>query len=163
MKTNLKNVAIILIMIGAFMRLIPHPPNFTPILAIALFAGTKFKDTTYALAIPALAMLVSDMFIGFHYGMIVIYSMILLTVVISRHSKKLLSAGLVSSLLFFLASNLQVWLVSGMYEKSPVGLIECYTMAIPFFGMTAASTVVYSYALFLVFYLLTKTPIYKRV
>ena len=163
MKTNFRNIAIVLILIGAFMRLIPHPPNFTPILALALFAGTKFKDTRYSFIIPIIAMLISDIFIGFHYGMTLIYLILISTTIIGRHAKGIFSAGLASSMLFFIVSNFQVWLVSGMYQKNIFGLIECYAMAIPFFGMTLLSTVIYTYALFSVFYLLTKTPKYQRV
>jgi len=163
MKASFRDIAIILVLIGAFMRLIPHPPNFTPILAIALFAGTKFKDSRYSFIIPVVAMLISDMVIGFHYGMTLIYSIMILATVIGRYFKGIFSAAIVSSLLFFLISNFQVWLVSGMYQKSIFGLIECYTMAIPFFGMTLLSTLTYTYALFSVFYLLTKTPKYQRV
>ena len=111
MKTSFRDIAIILILVGAFMRLIPHPPNFTPILAIALFAGTKFKDTRYSFIIPVVAMLISDIFIGFHYGMTLIYLMLILTSIIGRYSKGIFYAGLASSLLFFIVSNFQVWLV----------------------------------------------------
>ena len=66
-------LAVTTIIILSLFRLIPHPPNFTPILAISVFAGIKFKDNLFSYLVPVFAMLVSDAIIGFHSGMIIIY------------------------------------------------------------------------------------------
>ena len=158
-----KDVAILLILIGAFMRLIPHPPNFTPILAISIFAGMKFKNSYYSYIIPILSMFISDIFIGIHYGMFVIYPLLLITVLVGRNFKNINSSSIVSCILFFVITNFQVWVVSGMYGHDILGLIQCYIAAIPFFGMTLVSTFIYSYSLFLSFELLTKIPMRKQV
>lgn len=56
----------VIILAAALTRLIPHPPNFTPIGAIAIFSGASFADRRIAMLVPLLAMLVSDLFLGFH-------------------------------------------------------------------------------------------------
>ena len=121
------------IVIAALMRLIPHPPNFVPLTAIAIFAGIKFKNIKLAYIIPISIMLISDLFIGFSYvSMFVYLAFILITtysfVVKSYHIKNILF----SSLIFFIVTNFGVWLLGG-FSFSLEGLILCYTMAIPFF------------------------------
>ena len=64
-------LAVTTIIVLSLFRLIPHPPNFTPILAISVFAGIKFKDNLFSYLVPVFAMLVSDAIIGFHSGMII--------------------------------------------------------------------------------------------
>lgn len=123
----------VFIVIAALMRLIPHPPNFVPITAIAIFAGIKFKNIKLAYLIPISVMLISDFFIGFSYISIFVYlAFILITtysfIVKSYHIKNIL----LSSLMFFIVTNFGVWLLGG-YTYSLEGLILCYTMAIPFF------------------------------
>ena len=121
------------IVIAALMRLIPHPPNFVPITAIAIFAGIKFKNIKLAYLIPISIMLTSDFVIGFSYISIFVYlAFILITtysfIVKSYHVKNILF----SSIIFFIITNFGVWLLGG-YTYSLEGLILCYTMAIPFF------------------------------
>ena len=77
-------LAITTIIALSLFRLIPHPPNFTPIFAISVFAGIKFKDNLFSYLVPVFAMLVSDAIIGFHSGMIIIYIAIVLSAFIAR-------------------------------------------------------------------------------
>ena len=162
-KENYRIIAVVAILTLALFRLIPHPPNFTPILAMSIFAGMKFKNNLYSYIIPIMVMFISDIFIWLHSGMLVIYPTLLITTLIARNFNTINSASIISSTLFFITSNLQVWLISNMYGKNILGLIECYTAAIPFFGMTLISTFIYSYVLFLSFELLTKIPIKQRI
>ena len=156
-------LAVTTIIVLSLFRLIPHPPNFTPILAISVFAGIKFKDNLFSYFVPVFAMLVSDAIIGFHSGMIIIYSAIVLSAFVSRRFNTINTSVLGSCILFFLITNFQVWLMSPSYPKSLTGILECYTLAIPFFGMTLLSTFFYSYILFYSFTFLSKIKTYQKI
>ena len=146
-----------LILILAFARLIPHPPNFTPIIAVAIVSGYFFKNINLSLLTLLVAMLISDLFIGFYENMIFVYiSLLLITLVFHKINKKinfknLFIYGFAGSLIFFLVSNFGVWALGSLgvndlsYEKSLTGLIECYILAIPFFGNTFLSTIIFAY------------------
>ena len=146
-----------LILILAFARLIPHPPNFTPIIAVALVSGYFFKNINLSLLILLVAMLLSDLFIGFYENMIFVYaSLLLITFIFHKISNKinfknLFFYGFAGSIIFFIVSNFGVWALGSpgahdiAYEKSLSGLIQCYILAIPFFGNTLLSTVIFSY------------------
>jgi len=150
-----------LILILAFARLIPHPPNFTPIIAVALISIYFFKNINLSLLILLVAMLLSDLFIGFYENMVFVYaSLLLITFVFHKISKKINFKNLfiycfAGSLIFFVVSNFGVWALGSpgvfdvAYEKSLSGLIECYILAIPFFGNTFLSTLIFSYTAFL--------------
>jgi hypothetical protein len=131
--------ALLLIAFAAASRLMPHPPNFTPVAALALFGGV-YLDRRSAFFIPLAAMLVSDWFIGFHGLMPYVYASLLATGMIGiwLKSRKSLAhtvaATVVSSVLFFVVTNLGVWLMpNSLYPKTMEGLVACYTAAIPFF------------------------------
>ena len=156
-------LAITTIIVLSVFRLIPHPPNFTPILAISVFAGIKFNNNMFSFLVPIIAMLISDAIIGFHSGILVVYSAIFLSAVIAKKFNRINSSALASCILFFLVTNFQVWIVSTTYSKSLSGIIECYTLAIPFFGMTLLSTFFYSYILFYGYALLTKIKPYQKI
>ena len=146
-----------LILILAFARLIPHPPNFTPIIAVAIVSGYFFKNINLSLLTLLIAMLISDLFIGFYENVIFVYaSLLLITFVFHKISNKinfinLFICGFAGSLIFFVVSNFGVWALGSpgvydiAYEKSLSGLIECYILAIPFFGNTFLSTLIFAY------------------
>ena len=146
-----------LILILAFARLIPHPPNFTPIIAVALISGYFFKNINLSLLILLVAMLLSDLFIGFYENMIFVYaSLLLITFVFHKISKKINYKNLfiycfAGSLIFFIFSNFGVWALGSpgvldvVYERNLSGLVECYILAIPFFGNTFLSTLIFAY------------------
>ena len=135
-----------LILIGVLFRLIPHAPNFTPILTIALMSGLYIKNK-WAILLPVLIMLVSDLFIGSHITAPWVYGSILVIFFIGRLIKNtvlnILLCSVASSLVFFLVTNFGVWF-SGGYAYSFEGLVLCYVMAIPFFKNTLISTVLFS-------------------
>ena len=146
-----------LILILALARLIPHPPNFTPIIAVALISGYFFKNINLSLLILLFAMLLSDLFIGFYENMIFVYaSLLLITFVFHKISKKINYKNLfiycfAGSLIFFIFSNFGVWALGSpgvldvAYERNISGLVECYILAIPFFGNTFLSTLIFAY------------------
>ena len=156
-------LAVTTIIVLSLFRLIPHPPNFTPILAISVFAGIKFRDNLFSYLVPVFAMLVSDAIIGFHSGMIIIYLAIFLSAFISRRFNTINTSVLGSCILFYLITNFQVWVMSSSYPKSLTGILECYTLAIPFLGMTLLSTFFYSYVLFYGFSFLSKMKTYQKI
>ena len=158
-----KLLAVATLVALAFFRLIPHPPNFTTILAISVFAGIKFKDNLFSYLVPVSAMLVSDAIIGFHNGMIIIYLAIVLSAFISRKFNNINTSVVSSCTLFFLITNFQVWIISSSYPKSLSGILECYTLAIPFFGMTLLSTFFFSYILFYGYAFLTSIKLYHKI
>jgi len=143
-----------IIVCAAFTRLIPHPPNFTPIIAMGLFGGAYLKDRRLVFLIPLIAMIIADVFLGFHgtmiwvYGSLITISMLGILLKNRATLKNCAIAALGGSLLFFLITNFGVWFVSGFYERSIAGLITCYIMALPFFHNTLAGSVVYSTILF---------------
>ena len=146
-----------LVLILAFSRLIPHPPNFTPVIAVAIMSGYLFKNINISFLILLFAMLISDLFIGFYENLIFVYlSLILITFIFHKISSKinfknLFIYGFAGSVIFFVVTNFGVWALGSpgvqdiAYEKSLSGLIQCYILAIPFFGNTFLSTLIFSY------------------
>jgi len=139
---------ICLILILSFSRLIPHPWNFTPVLATSIFAGFYFKEFFLSFFIVIFSMFLGDVFLGFHSTMIFTYISLIIAVLIGLFIKVLsfkniLFSGLVSSICFFIITNFGVWLVTDMYDQSIEGLLTCYVVAIPFFSNTILSTLFY--------------------
>jgi len=139
----------LIIIFAVILRIIPHPANFAPIAAMALFGGV-YLNKKYALIIPFIAMLISDYFIGFHNTMLFVYGSFLLTGIIGLRLRKhknitnIIGAALFSSLLFFLITNFGVWLVGGLYPKTFQGLVNAYFYAIPFFRNTLMGDLFYT-------------------
>ena len=130
---------ITLILIGIISRLVPHLPNMTPVGATALFTGSKY-GMKKAFVVTTLTMLVTDLIIGLHPVMWATYGSFFITIFIGRmiagkkNAGKILAASLLSSAVFFIITNLAVWLVPGsMYPRTLSGLLYCYIMALPFF------------------------------
>jgi hypothetical protein len=144
----------VIIVLAALSRLLPHPPNFTPIEAMALFGGAYFANRWLSVAVPLLAMLLADFFLGFHSGMPVIYSTVLLISVLGFALRgkvtvlRVASLGLVSATLFFVITNFAVWAGSAMYPMTANGLLACYIAGIPFFHWQLAGVATYSIILF---------------
>jgi hypothetical protein len=142
------------IVVAAALRLVPHPPNFTPIGAMALFSGVYLGRRGLAFAAPLAAMVLSDAVLGFYSGMQYTYFAVALIVLIgwavrSRISPLRVGTGAVaSSILFFLVSNFGTWLSSGMYPHTFAGLSACFVAAIPFFQNTLAGDLFYAGLLF---------------
>jgi hypothetical protein len=142
------------IVTAAALRLVPHPPNFTPIGAMALFSGAYLGRRGMAFVAPLAAMLLSDAVIGFYWGMQYTYVAVALIVLIgwAVQSRVTLlrvgTAAIASSSLFFVVSNFGTWLSSGMYPHTLAGLAACYVAAIPFFQNTVAGDLFYAGILF---------------
>jgi hypothetical protein len=153
--TNARLAAIFsAILIAAALRLVPHPPNFTPIGAIALFGGAYFGRRALAFAAPLGALLLSDAILGFHSGMPYVYGSVALIVLIGWLVAKrmtaltIAAAAVVSSVLFFTVTNFGTWATGELYPPTLAGLAACYVAAIPFFQNTLAGDLVFSALLF---------------
>ena len=143
-----------MILAAAIIRLLPHPPNFTPIFAMALFGGTYINNKKMALLVPLATMLVSDLFIGLHilipavYGSIAIITSIGFLLKNRVRPTTMIGASLFGSLIFYLISNFAVWSLLGTYPQTPAGLVSCYIAALPYFKNTLISGLFYSALLF---------------
>ncbi|WP_337244195.1 DUF6580 family putative transport protein [Luteimonas sp. gir] len=161
-----------MILLAALSRLLPLPPNFAPIEAIALFGGAYFARRGLALAVPLLAMALSDVALGIARGGAYVeyfttpaylpsiaanYLCIALTCVLAFGLRgrvtgpRVLGYSLAGSVLFFLVSNFAVWLSASFNPAYPAcsqGLPACYAAALPFFKTTLLSTLFYSALLF---------------
>jgi len=141
--SNREIVIVLFIIFAAIIRLIPHPPNFAPITAMALFGGLHFKNKKLAYAIPLLAMIVSDLFLGFYSISIFVYlSFIAITYIGTTIKSINISNIFLSSLLFFIITNLGVWILG--YPMTIEGLLTCFTLALPFFGYALAGDLFFS-------------------
>ncbi len=155
-----------IILLVSFSRLIPHYPNFTPVIAIALFGGKFFNNKILAVLLPLLILWVSDLILNnfvfnyyesftfFYPGFFWQYLPIISITLIGRYSLdkisllRLLGVSVSSSLIFYVVSNFGVFISSSTYTKDLSGLILCYTLALPFFYGTLSSTLIYSFSLF---------------
>jgi hypothetical protein len=142
------------IVIAAGMRLVPHPPNFSPVAAMALFSGAYLGRRGLGLLAPLGALFLSDIFLGFSPLMVIVYGSVALIVclgwIISRR-RSAANVGLAAvsgSVLFYLITNFGVWAFSDMYPKTLAGLMTCYAAAIPFFQNSLAGDLFFTAILF---------------
>ena len=139
---------------AAAMRLLPHPPNFSPIAAMALFSGAYLPNRALAFLAPIAALLLSDAVLGFYPEVIFVYLSVAATVligwVVSRRKTVLRvgAAALAGSVLLYVVTNFGVWLVVDFYPKTVAGLAACYAAAIPFFQNTIAGDLFFTALLF---------------
>ena len=150
MKLGKTKFIFLLILIATISRLIPHPPNFTPITAIALFSFTKLDNKFLATLTPLFCLYLSDIFLGFYTINIFVYLSFTLISIFGYFIGKInLYSILSSSLLFFIISNFGVWILG--YPKTFEGFFLCYFNAIPFFGYTILGDLFYSFLIKLVY------------
>jgi hypothetical protein len=143
-----------LIVLAAALRIAPHPWNFTPVGAVALFSGAMIKDRRLAFLFPLLALFAGDIFIGFHKLMPVVYASFLVSVAIGfwlrkrRGVARIGAATLLGAIQFFLVTNFAVWATGLTYPRTGPGLLACYAAGVPFFWNTLAGDAVYATLLF---------------
>jgi hypothetical protein len=154
-----------MIVLAALSRLLPHPPNFSPVEAIALFGGAYFASRSAAIWVPLAAMFLSDLALGLvnggiywsyflSAGFLLVYLCIALSALLGfglRGRVSVLRVGaysLIGSVLFFLVTNFGAWLGSPMYPQTGAGLAAAYVAGIPFFQYTLLGTLFYSALLF---------------
>ena len=138
------------ISIGIFLalavsRFVPHPPNFTSLLALSFYVPALIGPRY----IPALILsfVLTDIFIGFHSAIIFTWGSILVIGLISKYFSanilKRIVGALMGAVIFFIISNFGVWTM-GSYGYSLQSFILCYTIAIPFFAYSLISTFIFS-------------------
>jgi Family of unknown function (DUF6580) len=143
-----------MILVASLVRFIPHPPNFAPITAMALFGGAYFVNKKLAFLVPIAAMLLTDAIIGFHNTMFAVYLSFAVIVLIgikmlkNKRISNIILAAVVSSVIFFVITNFAVWAVGTMYPHDIAGLVTCYTAAIPFYQYSILSDLFYTAVLF---------------
>ena len=131
------------ILILVISRLIPHPPNFTPIIATAIFGPIFLNNKMYGAAITIIAMFISDIFISMHSYQFIIYATLISISLLTPVKKNKVSFAIFtfgSCVWFFLTTNFAVWVLWDYYPKNLEGLLLSYTLAIPFFTNTLVST-----------------------
>ena len=153
-----------LVLVLSFSRIIPHPYNFSPMLAVGIFLGFYFRQFFLSSFIAVSSMFLGDLYLGFHDTMFFTYTSLIIAVILGLFISKfkfteILFAGLASSVCFFIITNFGAWLTLEMYEKNLAGLFQSYVLAIPFFHNTLISTLLY----LVVFKLLFNFSVIKKV
>ena len=175
-----KNLLLIVLFIAIIFlgRILPHPYNFTPLIAVTLLSSYSLSNKFLAIMIPLIGFWLSDLFMNnyiyagyfadftiFNSGMIWTYGAIVLVALMGSSflnkisSGKVVLASLSGSTIFYLISNFGVWAFSPMYAKTLIGLVQCYSLALPFYSTSIIGDVVYSALLFGAYQLVfSKTP-----
>ncbi len=126
-------------------RIIPHPPNFTPVIVLSLYLPFIFGIWSIPFCILGFA--ITDYFIGFHSLMFWTWGALAFTGYTSKFCNKIYSRivlSFIGAITFFVISNFGVWISGTLYEISVQGLLNCYIMAIPFFTNTLLSTIFFA-------------------
>ena len=144
---------IAVIVLLAMFRLVPHPPNVTPVAAMALFAGAAVSNRVLACMIPLAAMLLSDLVLGLHSTILYVYASVVITVLIGSTLKHitLIRIGFVAvtaSIVFFLLTNFGSWIHHDMYPYDITGLIQAYIAGLPFLRNALLANLVFIYLIF---------------
>ena len=162
-----------MIFVAALTRLLPHPPNFSPVEAVALFGGAYFASRAAAIAVPLMAMFISDLALGAMLGgtyfehftspaylatWLTVYACVALSAVLGFGLRgrvsgaRVLGFSLIGSVLFFVLTNFAVWATATPLTAHPAcvsgGLLPCYAAALPFFQWTVLGTLFYAALLF---------------
>lgn len=141
-----------MIVVTALSRLVPHPLNFTPVGAMAIFGGACLADRRLALMIPLAALFLSDLVIGLHILIPVVYGSFALNVLLGRwlRSRRTImttaTVTLVGSIQFFIVTNFGNWFT--YYPQTAEGLVACYVAAIPYFQNTLLGDAFFAVVLF---------------
>jgi hypothetical protein len=144
-----------IVIVAAALRGVPHPMNFAPIGALALFSGAYFSTKRAAVAVPLISLVAGDIFTGFHPLVPYVYASFLVSVAIGfwlrrkKSAARVGAATVAGAIQFFLITNFALWASSiGNYPKSFGGLAECYIAGLPLLGNTLAGDAFYVALLF---------------
>ena len=144
-----------IVLAAAALRVAPHPMNFAPIGALALFGGAYFSSKRTAVAVPLVSLVAGDIFTGFHRLIPYVYASFLVSVAIGfwlrrkKSARRIGVATVAGAVQFFLITNFAIWVSSiGSYPKNLGGLAECYIAGLPLLGNTLAGDAFYAALLF---------------
>lgn len=133
-------------------RFFPHPANFTPFLALSMYIGYRFRDSSLSFVVPLAAIFISDLVLGFYEGWVFVYLGFAIAGIIGSGIRpttiSIASRSAASSVIFFLVSNFGVWYSTPLYAKTFAGLNQCYVAALPFLNRSLTSTLFYSALIF---------------
>ncbi|HLP32801.1 MAG TPA: DUF6580 family putative transport protein [Bacteroidia bacterium] len=166
------HIIIAIVLIAAFSRLLPHPDNFSPVAAIALFSGA-FLGRSLGIFIPLISLLIGDLIMGSQDALYMeyltsgqfatVYLSMILSSFIGMYIGKtvsvtsVLSGAMASSLVFYLITNFAFWYSGLLYPMNASGLVLSYTNAIPFYKWTLLGDLCYSAALFGSYYFIQRS------
>ncbi len=134
-----KKITWAMVGLAAAARLIPHPWNFTPIVALGLYSGARSAKLRVGMGITLAALVLSDAVLGFHKGMWFVYAASLIPVLLGSLLRRresvgtVAAAGLLSNLSFFAITNFMVWAMGSLYPHTMAGLSTCFVAGIPFY------------------------------
>ena len=144
-----------IVLAAAALRIVPHPLNFAPIGALALFGGAYYSSKRAAMVVPLLSLVAGDFFVGFHKLIPYVYASFLVSVAFGfwlrpkKSAARIGGATLAGAIQFFLLTNFAIWATStGSYPKTWSGLVECYIAGVPLFWNTLAGDAFYAALLF---------------
>lgn len=143
-----------MILAAALSKFVPHPLNFAPIGAIALFAGAHFANKRAAFVVPLVALLIGDLITGLHILMPFVYGCFALNVVLGfwikqqKSTTRILTATLFGAVVFFIVTNFGSWLAYNTFPRTTPGLIACYAAGVPFFINSLLGDLFYTAVLF---------------
>ena len=155
------------ILIAALSRMIPHPYNFAPMGAMAIFGAAYFTNKKFSFLVPLVAMFISDLLVnnilyasfyggftlftpGFYwmYGAIALIVVAGVFIMKKVNTSRIIAGSLVASVIFFLITNFGAWLGNPIYPQGLEGLLMSYTAGIPFFANTVLGDIFYSGVMF---------------
>jgi hypothetical protein len=143
-----------MILAAVLSKFLPHPTNFAPVGAIALFGGAHFQNRWLAFAVPFIALVIGDFITGLHTLIPFVYGCFALNGCLGLWIRRQVTVGrvlgvtLAGSTIFFLVTNFGVWLLLGTFERSGAGLLQCYAAGLPFFANTVLGDLFYAAVLF---------------
>lgn len=141
----------IILVVSAIARFIPHPANFAPVIAIGVFCGLYAKKDWQAYSLPLFARFISDLLIGF-FSFPIMISVYLSTAIgatlgiLARRKKNVYTIGgatILGAVVFYLLTNFAVWYYTPYYSKTLAGLVQSYTLALPFFRNSLLGDIFY--------------------
>ena len=147
-------IAAVMIFLAGALRILPHPWNFTPVGAMAIFSGSLFRNRWIAFLLPLTALFAGDLFVGLYKLMFIVYISFALSVAIgrwlaqSRTVDRIGGAVFLGALQFFLVTNFAMWALSDFYPKTVAGLSRCFANGVPLFWNTLAGDFIYATILF---------------
>jgi|HubBroStandDraft_1064217.scaffolds.fasta_scaffold18803_3 uncharacterized protein DUF6580 len=150
------SLALLLVLLAIVSRLVPHPWNLTPLVAIALFGGATLERTGGAAAVVLVALAFGDAALGTlpYEGMAWVYGASVAVVLVGRllgsHRgvAPTLIAALAAGALFYVVTNFGVWATGHLYPRTVSGLLACYVAAIPFYRHQVVGDLAYTALLF---------------
>ena len=126
-------------------RFIPHPPNFTSLLALSFYIPVLLGIRYLPALILSFA--ITDLFLGFHSTTLFTWGAVIFIGFLSKHFIKniisRISGALIGACIFFIVTNFGVWSI-GNYGYTINGLLTCYTLAVPFFAYSLIATFIFS-------------------